>query len=187
MVKTYGTGAAWLEFGPESTVVTPVQVRSRRSGRSAAGSVVCARGGPGGAVLAVPGGGDHLGGRLPTCRRSTDLRLHALGRRVGGAYDGAGRDVSGGARAASRLDEVTVTEAVLRSLQDRGTLTTWNVLLRPVLVAAGEHWQRTGSGIEVEHLLTQAVTTAFGQYIAALPDLPQDARSVTPAILYRYW
>jgi len=80
-----------------------------------------------------------------------------------------------------------VTEAVLRSLQDRGTLTTWNVLLRPVLVAAGEHWQRTGSGIEVEHLLTQAVTTAFGQYIAALPDLPQDARSVTPAILYRYW
>lgn len=100
------------------------------------------RGGPGGAVLAVPG---------------------------------AGRDVRGVARAASRLDEVTVTEAVLRSLQDRGTLTTWNVLLRPVLVAAGEHWQRTGSGIEVEHLLTQAVTTAFAQYIAALPDLPQAA------------
>jgi len=98
------------------------------------------RGGPGGAVLAVPG---------------------------------AARDVRGVARAASRLDEMTVTEAVLSSLQDNGTLVTWNVLLRPVLVAAGEHWQRTGTGIEVEHLLTQAVTAAFVQYIATLPDIAQ--------------
>lgn len=98
------------------------------------------RGGPGGAVLAVPG---------------------------------APRDVRGVARAASRLDERTVTEAVLRSLQDNGTLVTWNVLLRPVLVAAGEHWQRTGTGIEVEHLLTQAVTTAFLKYIDTLPEIAQ--------------
>jgi len=104
------------------------------------------RGGPGGAVLAVPG---------------------------------AGRDVRGVARAASRLDETTVTQAVLRSLQDNGTLSTWNVLLRPVLVAAGEHWQQTGSGIEVEHLLTQAVTTAFAQYTASLPSLAQ----VSPVLL----
>ena len=98
------------------------------------------RGGPGGAVLAVPG---------------------------------ATRDVRGVARAASRLDETTVTDAVLQSLQDNGTLVTWNVLLRPVLVAAGEHWQRTGTGIEVEHLLTQAVTTAFAHYVASLPNIAQ--------------
>ncbi len=104
------------------------------------------RGGPGGAVLAVPG---------------------------------AGPDVRGVARAASRLDEAAVTEAVLRSLIENATLPTWNDLLRPVLVAAGEHWQRTGSGIEVEHLLTQAVTTAFAQYLTHLPEIAQ----VSPVVL----
>ncbi len=100
------------------------------------------RGGPGGAVLAVPG---------------------------------AGPEVRGLARAASRLDELSVTDAVVAALHERGTVDTWNGILRPVLVAAGEHWQRTGTGIEVEHLLTQAVTTAFAHYIAALPELAQDS------------
>lgn len=99
------------------------------------------RGGPGGAVLAVPG---------------------------------SGPEVRGLARAASRLDELGVTEAVLAALQERGTVDTWNRMLRPVLVAAGEHWQRTGAGIEVEHLLTQAVTTAFAQYVASLSEVAQD-------------
>lgn len=98
------------------------------------------RGGPGGAVLAVPG---------------------------------AGPEVRGIARAASRLDDMAVTQAVLRSLHDNGALATWNVLLRPVLVAAGEHWQRTGAGIEVEHLLTQALTTAFAQYVTTITDIAQ--------------
>ncbi len=99
------------------------------------------RGGPGGAVLAVPG---------------------------------ANREVRGLARAASRLDESAVTAAVVAALQSRGTIATWDELLRPVLVAAGEHWQRTGTGIEVEHLLTQAVTSAFAQYMATLPKIAQE-------------
>ncbi len=104
------------------------------------------RGGPGGAVLAVPG---------------------------------VGKDVRGIARAASRLDETTVTKNVLRSLLAKGTVSTWNELLRPVLVAAGTRWQQTGSGIEVEHLLTQAVTTAFAQYLAQLTEVAQ----VSPVML----
>jgi hypothetical protein len=100
------------------------------------------RGGPGGAVLAVPG---------------------------------ANREVRGLARAASRLDESAVTAAVVAALESRGTIATWDELLRPVLVAAGDHWQRTGTGIEVEHLLTQALTSAFTQYMAGLPKLAQDS------------
>jgi hypothetical protein len=99
-------------------------------------------GGPGGAVLAVPG---------------------------------AGPEVRGLARAASRLDEGAVTGAVLAALERQGTIPTWNELLRPVLVAAGDHWQRTGTGIEIEHLLTQAVTMAFAQYVATLPKVAQDS------------
>lgn len=99
------------------------------------------RGGPGGAVLAVPG---------------------------------AGREARGLARAAARLDEMGVEDTVLDLLRDRGTLTAWNDILRPVLVAAGEHWQRTGTGIEIEHMLTQAVTTAFVRHVSDLPDFARD-------------
>ncbi|MEO7744763.1 MAG: MerR family transcriptional regulator [Actinomycetota bacterium] len=99
------------------------------------------RGGPGGAVLAVPG---------------------------------AGREARGLARAASRLDEMSVEDTVLELLGQHGTLAAWNLTLRPVLVAAGEHWQRTGEGIEVEHMLTQALTTAFVRHVSALAEPPRE-------------
>jgi len=91
------------------------------------------------------------------------------------AVPGANREVRGLARAASRLDESAVTAAVVAALQRQGTIATWDDLLRPVLVAAGDHWQRTGTGIEVEHLLTQAVTTAFSGYLTTLPKTAQDS------------
>lgn len=99
-------------------------------------------GGPGGAVLAMPG---------------------------------AGREARGVARAAMRLDEISVEDSVVETLRAQGTLSTWDEVIRPVLIAAGEHWQRTGTGIEVEHLLTQAVTTAFVRHVAALPEFTRDS------------
>ena len=98
-------------------------------------------GGPGGAVLAVPGAG----------RRSRGL-----------------------ARAASRLDEMAVEGAVLHALRSEGTVTVWDDVVRPLLVAAGEHWQLTGLGIEIEHLLTQAISMAFVRYVAELPEVTRD-------------
>lgn len=91
------------------------------------------RGGPGGAVLAVPG---------------ADPRVRGL------------------ARAAGRLQDGVVTAAVLDSLAEHGVLPTWNDLVLPVLVAAGEHWHGSGAGIEIEHLLTQAVVTSFTLFTA---------------------
>jgi hypothetical protein len=77
------------------------------------------------------------------------------------AVPGGSRAARGLARAAVRLDEVGVEDTVVRVLRDQGTLAAWNEVLRPVLVAAGRHWERTGDGIEIEHLLTQAVSTAL--------------------------
>lgn len=99
------------------------------------------RGGPGGAVLAVPG---------------------------------AGRHARGLARAASRLDEMAVEDGVLQSLRTEGTLVVWDELVRPLLVATGEHWQRTGTGIEIEHLLTQAISTSLVRYTAEQPEIARD-------------
>ncbi len=98
------------------------------------------RGGPGGAVLAVPG---------------ADPRVRGL------------------ARAAGRLQDGVVTAAILGSLAEDGVLPTWNDLVLPVLVAAGEHWHGSGAGIEIEHLLTQAVVTAFTSHATSSSELAQ--------------
>ncbi len=92
-------------------------------------------GGPGGHVLAVPGGG---------------------------------RAVTGLARAAMRLDAEEVDRHLRAALDRDGAVRTWDGLLRPVLVAAGEHWANTGAGIEVEHLLTEAAAGALHQHRAVV-------------------
>ena len=98
-------------------------------------------GGPGGAVLAVPG---------------------------------AGRLSRGLARAASRLDEMAMEDALVDALRSEGTVTVWDDVVRPLLVAAGEHWQRAGLGVEIEHLLTQAISAAFVRHVAELPEVTRD-------------
>ncbi len=60
------------------------------------------------------------------------------------------------ARAATALDVDEVERLLESVLGDNGVARTWNELLRPVLAAIGERWARTGEGIEVEHLLSQA-------------------------------
>ena len=103
-------------------------------------------GGPGGRVLAVPGGG---------------------------------RPARGLARAATALDADAATTVVETHLAAHGVAATWDDVLRPVLVAAGAAWARTGEGIEVEHLLTQAVTDALTSHRRRLPV----AASRSPVVL----
>ena len=111
-----------------------------------------------------------LTGRLPSPRRG----------RSGGpggavlAVPGAGRQARGLARAASRLDEMAVEDAVLEALRVDGTVKVWDDVVRPLLVAAGDHWQHTGLGIEIEHLLTQAISTAFVRHVSVLPEVARD-------------
>jgi DNA-binding transcriptional MerR regulator len=90
------------------------------------------------------------------------------------ALPGAGRAAQGIGRAASRLDEIGAREMTLQALHELKTTETWNQVLRPVLVATGMHWQRTGSGIEIEHLLSQAITAAFATYLSQLSEPAQD-------------
>ena len=93
---------------------------------------------------------------------------------AGLAVPGAGREARGLARAAARLDELRAEDAVLAALRERGTTAAWDDVVRPVLVAAGSNWAATGDGIEVEHLLTQAVVSALVRWTASLPEPPAD-------------
>jgi methanogenic corrinoid protein MtbC1 len=60
------------------------------------------------------------------------------------------------ARAATALDVDEVERLLEQVIGDMGVARAWDGLLRPVLVAVGERWARTGEGVDVEHLLSQA-------------------------------
>ncbi|MEP6853374.1 MAG: MerR family transcriptional regulator, partial [bacterium] len=100
-------------------------------------------GGPGGRVLAVPGGSPQ---------------------------------VRGLARAASRLDAPAISGIVGDLLSVEGSVTTWNTLLRPVLVAAGRRWAETGEGVEIEHTLSESIVDALRAHraiqVRPIPGLP---------------
>jgi DNA-binding transcriptional MerR regulator len=79
-------------------------------------------------------------------------------------------EVRGLARTASRLD----ADAAMGQLADlfikRGVVQTWEEVLAPVLVAIGQHWARTGKGVDIEHVLCESTIEALRAYRAFLPN-----------------
>lgn len=65
------------------------------------------------------------------------------------------------ARAAMGLDGDACTAMLVASLRRRGVVPTWNEVLLPVLTGVGDRWRSTGSGIEVEHLLSESAEAAL--------------------------
>lgn len=74
---------------------------------------------------------------------------------------GAEEAVRGMGRAAQALDGASVRAGVRDQVRLRGVVGAWDDVLRPVLAAAGEHWAQTGKGVDVEHLLSDAVAGAL--------------------------
>lgn len=77
------------------------------------------------------------------------------------AVPGASAQVRGLARAAGKLDTQAVATIIEHHLRTTGVIPTWDDLLRPVLVAVGAAWARTGGGIDVEHVLSEAIMDAL--------------------------
>lgn len=65
------------------------------------------------------------------------------------------------ARAAAALDEGQALEIIRVALACDATVATWEELLVPVLSEVGDTYQRTGTAIEAEHLLSSCVATAL--------------------------
>lgn len=83
------------------------------------------------------------------------------------AVPGASPEVRGLARAASRMDADALIGQVGDLLVDRGAVPTWNGVLQPLLVSMGLRWVRVG--VDVEHLLSEAIVEALRAYRAFLP------------------
>lgn len=98
------------------------------------------------------------------------------------ALPGADATVRGLGRAAMALDARAVTETVREQIAMYGVLATWEQVLRPVLVAVGARWARTGEGVEVEHLLSDC-TAAVLRGVASEADAPALVRQQRPVLL----
>ncbi len=81
----------------------------------------------------------------------------------------AGWHARGLARAATALDADAVHRLLNESITTVGTQITWDLTVRPVLVAIAQRWADTGTGIEIEHLLSNCVTAVFSALAASAP------------------
>ncbi|MDT0350234.1 MerR family transcriptional regulator [Pseudonocardia charpentierae] len=79
---------------------------------------------------------------------------------------GAGRRARAVGRAALALDADTVRGLLAESIAATGVPATWNDVTRPVLAAVAQRWVETGTGIEIEHLLSDCVTAVFSAVAA---------------------
>lgn len=93
-----------------------------------------------------------------------DDRTTYFGRAGGGrvvAMPTSGPAARGLARAALSLDADGCRRLLQAAIARDGVETAWEELARPVLVAIGERWESTGSGVDVEHLLTEVVLSSL--------------------------
>lgn len=65
------------------------------------------------------------------------------------------------ARAAMALDGPACQHVIAETLDRRGVIWTWDHLLVPVLISVGQRWETTGTAIDVEHVLSDAILTCF--------------------------
>ncbi len=80
--------------------------------------------------------------------------------------------VRGVGRAASALDAAAVRNTVRDQLDRHGLVATWDDIVRPVLVAAGQRWAETGEGVEVEHLLADCLSRLLQERTAQCEEQP---------------
>jgi DNA-binding transcriptional MerR regulator len=90
-----------------------------------------------------------------------------------------GAALRGLVRAAQALDASAIDRMLKRALHAHGVLWTWDCLLVPALVAVGDKWGATGSGVDVEHLLTDCVVRNLA---GATPEVA-DPRNARPVLL----
>ena len=74
--------------------------------------------------------------------------------------------VRGLARAATALDGDACAAIVRESLDSHGVAWTWEKLVTPVLVGLGKKWETQGTGIDAEHVLSNAIQPALIGYMA---------------------
>jgi len=60
-------------------------------------------------------------------------------------------------KAACNFDKVFIESEIYKDLAQYGVDSTWSQVMTPLLILVGNHWEETGEGVDVEHLLTEVL------------------------------
>ena len=69
-------------------------------------------------------------------------------------------------RASKSLDKVFIETALRKDIADHGVIATWTEVIVPLLFLVGDEWEADGSGIEVEHMLTEIIKRMLREGVA---------------------
>lgn len=69
-------------------------------------------------------------------------------------------------RASKSLDKVFIETALRKDIADYGVIASWTEVIVPLLFLVGDEWEADGSGIEVEHMLTEIIKRMLREGVA---------------------
>ena len=58
-------------------------------------------------------------------------------------------------KAAQRFDTTFIESELVKNLAENGVIATWSQVIAPVLNLIGTQWEKSGKGIDVEHIFTE--------------------------------
>jgi len=80
-------------------------------------------------------------------------------------------------RAAKSLDKNFVEKLLRKDIADNGVIASWTEVVVPLLFLVGEEWAATGTGIEVEHMLSEMIKRLLREGVSEIKD-PINAQPV---------
>jgi hypothetical protein len=80
-------------------------------------------------------------------------------------------------RASKSLDKSFVETLIRKDISENGVITSWTEVIVPLLFLVGDEWAATGTGIEVEHMLSEIIKRLLREGVVEIKD-PVNAQPV---------
>ena len=80
-------------------------------------------------------------------------------------------------KASNILDVPFVEEMLRKDILENGVVVSWNEVIVPLLIIVGNEWERTGAGIEVEHMLSEVLQRIMREGVVQIKN-PKNAKPV---------
>jgi len=80
-------------------------------------------------------------------------------------------------RAAKSLDKSFVETVLRKDIADNGVIASWTEVIVPLLFLVGDEWAANGTGIEVEHMLSEVIKRLLREGVVEIKD-PVNAQPV---------
>jgi hypothetical protein len=71
-------------------------------------------------------------------------------------------------RASNALDKSLIETALRNDIKEHGIISSWSGVIVPLLFLIGDDWEATGTGIEVEHVLSEVLKKVLLETVDAI-------------------